>query len=415
MDMSEDIRELSRVVFSYPAIDNHAHAFLREEHKNAFPFEGLVSEASGEKASQDATNTMACYRATAQLAKLFGLAPGADWEAVKRHRQELPYDQLCRLCMGPTRIQCILIDDGLGCTDNTYPYRWHDQFTGSPTKRIVRVEALAEEILKRGIETQFVAGELSPSKLCHRFMTGLEAALTTAATDSEVAGFKSIACYRTGLNVSFVTSLMDDAVISEIEQLLTKLSLIYMTKRELRLAHKEINDYVVNVTMRIAGEHGKPVQFHTGLGDNDITLTLSSPAHLQPLIKAYPATKIVLLHSSYPFTKEAGYLTAVYENVYLDFGEIFPFLSADGQRQVVRQVLELAPTNKIMWPTDGHYWPESYYLGTLQARQALFEVLESSIKRWELTLPQAISIVKGALFDNANRIYNLRLEPITTP
>ena len=91
------------------------------------------------------------------------------------------------------------------------------------------------------------------------------------------------------------------------------------------------------------------MQFHTGLGDNDITLTLSSPAHLQPLIKAYPATKIVLLHSSYPFTKEAGYLTAVYENVYLDFGEIFPFLSADGQRQVVRQVLELAPTNKIMW------------------------------------------------------------------
>ena len=93
-------------------------------------------------------------------------------------------------------------------------------------------------------------------------MTGLEAALTTAATDSEVAGFKSIACYRTGLNVSLTTSLSDDGVINEIEQLLTKLSLIYMTKRELRLAHKEINDYVVNVTMRIAGEHGKPGMLH---------------------------------------------------------------------------------------------------------------------------------------------------------
>ena len=91
------------------------------------------------------------------------------------------------------------------------------------------------------------------------------------------------------------------------------------------------------------------VQFHTGLGDNDITLKLSSPSHLQPLIKAYPRTKIVLLHSSYPYTQEAGYLAAVYENVFLDFGEIFPFLSADGQRQVIRQVLELAPTNKIMW------------------------------------------------------------------
>lgn len=64
------------------------------------------------------------------------------------------------------------------------------------------------------------------------------------------------------------------------------------------------------------------VQFHTGLGDNDITLTLSSPAHLQPIIKAHPEANIVLLHSSYPYTREAGYLAGVYRNVYLDFGEV---------------------------------------------------------------------------------------------
>jgi hypothetical protein len=29
--------------------------------------------------------------------------------------------------------------------------------------------------------------------------------------------------------------------------------------------------------------------------------------------------------------------------------QIFPFVSADGQRQVVRQMLELCPTNKILW------------------------------------------------------------------
>lgn len=91
------------------------------------------------------------------------------------------------------------------------------------------------------------------------------------------------------------------------------------------------------------------MQFHTGLGDNDIALALASPAHMQPLIAAFPKTRFVLLHSSYPYTREAGYLSAVYENVFLDFGEIFPFVSADGQRQVVRQMLELCPTNKIMW------------------------------------------------------------------
>jgi predicted TIM-barrel fold metal-dependent hydrolase len=64
------------------------------------------------------------------------------------------------------------------------------------------------------------------------------------------------------------------------------------------------------------------VQFHTGLGDRDITLRLSSPAHMQPIIEGFPRTKFVLLHSSYPYTQEAGYLTAMYENVFLDFGEV---------------------------------------------------------------------------------------------
>ncbi|KAJ3003892.1 hypothetical protein NUW54_g5076 [Trametes sanguinea] len=47
MALHEDLRELSRVAYSYPAIDNHAHAFLRDECKYAFPFEGLISEGAG--------------------------------------------------------------------------------------------------------------------------------------------------------------------------------------------------------------------------------------------------------------------------------------------------------------------------------------------------------------------------------
>lgn len=106
------------------------------------------------------------------------------------------------------------------------------------------------------------------------------------------------------------------------------------------------------------------VQFHTGLGDNDISLSRSTPALMQPIIAAFPNTPFVLLHSSYPFTQEAGYLTAVYPNVYLDFGEIFPFLSADGQKTVVRQVFELCPTNKIMW-SSAHAFLYLYSLASI--------------------------------------------------
>lgn len=34
-------------------------------------------------------------------------------------------------------------------------------------------------------------------------------------------------------------------------------------------------------------------------------------------------------------------------------GEIFPFISQDGQEKAIRQILELCPWSKILWSTDG--------------------------------------------------------------
>ncbi|KAI0072172.1 hypothetical protein K474DRAFT_441712 [Panus rudis PR-1116 ss-1] len=396
---------LAQVAFSYPAIDNHAHPLLREENRNAFPFEGLISEATPGAGLSDAVTTLACHRATLQLSKLYRV-PTESWEDIKQVRQNVDYTALCRLCFEPTRIQCLLLDDGLGgVAEYAASYKWHDQLTQSPSKRIVRVEIVAENVLKGVMESIIGSGAVDPSHFMHTFKNQFIAVLRQSAADPEVAGFKSIACYRTGLDISPMPS------VNELEKGLTMILLRYEATRTLRLADKVINDYVVHLTLQTAGEFQKPVQFHTGLGDNDITLTVSSPAVMQSLIQTYPGTKIVLLHSSYPYTREAGYLTAVYPNVYLDFGEIFPFLSGEGQRSVIKQVLELCPTNKIMWSTDGHWWPESYYLGSIQARQALYEVLAASVSRQELTETQAINIFKGALFDNANRIYNLGLRP----
>lgn len=60
---------------------------------------------------------------------------------------------------------------------------------------------------------------------------------------------------------------------------------------------------------------------------------------------------------------------------------------------------------------DAHWWPESYYLGTMQAREALYEVLKECVRREEMTEERAIEVVKGALFGNANRVYSLGLVP----
>ncbi|KAG0700716.1 hypothetical protein DFH29DRAFT_789867, partial [Suillus ampliporus] len=74
----------------------------------------------------------------------------------------------------------------------------------------------------------------------------------------------------------------------------------------------------------------------------------------QPIIDAFPVTIFVILHSSYSCRETLTTLDYLTSNIDLDFGENFPFIStngyrlADGQRTVMRHVLELVPTNKIL-------------------------------------------------------------------
>lgn len=179
----------------------------------------------------------------------------------------------------------------------------------------------------------------------------------------------------------------------------------------LRLEHKELSPYFVHLTTQALQrlKSRKPLQFHTGLGDNDINLGLSNPSHLQPFIEAYPEVSIVLLHASYPFTAQAGYLASVYENCYLDIGEVFPMVSQDGQEKIIREALELCPSEKLLWSTDGHWFPETYILAVDQVREGMRQVLGEYVIRGSLTSTQAIKVVQDIFFNTSNKLYQLGL------
>ena len=217
-------RELAKATFAYPAIDNHAHPLLTEKHRNALAFEGLISEASGD-ALADSIHTLASYRSTAQLAKLFGLkSDDANWDEVKKKRANLDYEELCRMYMKPSGIQCILIDDGLaGVADLAESYEWHDQFTSSPTKRIVRIETVAEVraslvsvaysasiILQNILLDMFSSYDVKPDTSKVGVMPTFEAqfveSISGSAHDPEIVGFKSVICYRCAPFVCYVAS-----------------------------------------------------------------------------------------------------------------------------------------------------------------------------------------------------------------
>ncbi|PPQ69056.1 hypothetical protein CVT24_000099 [Panaeolus cyanescens] len=308
MSSTPEFPELYRAAMTHPAIDNHAHPLLKAEFKDAdrFPFEGLVSEAEGE-ALHDAKETLAAMRAVKELRVLYGMEDGKEvtWDDLKKRRNDMEYDELCGLCFGGSGIDMVFVDDGLGGEKEramVEGYEWMDRWVKKGkggSKRIVRVEVVAEGILSDVMGRRNLDGREAFEAFEREFV----AALNEAAQDVNVVGFKSVVCYRTGMDVSI------DRGKSGIIEALEKIASIVRNGHKVRLAHKPLNDYVVNTTLDVSATCNKPVQFHTGLGDNDITLTLSSPAHLQPIIRAHPQAKIVLLHSSYPYTPMSRHTT----------------------------------------------------------------------------------------------------------
>ena len=116
---------------------------------------------------------------------------------------------------------------------------------------------------------------------------------------------------------------------------------------------------------------------------------------------------VMLLHASYPFTREAGYLAAVYHNAYLDTGLAVPFLSVSGMRETIRALLELAPTTKLLYSSDAHLFPEQFYLAAKWGRRLLGECLEGAVRDGDLSAAEADAVAEAVLRGNARAVYRL--------
>ena len=412
------LHELKQFIRTCPVIDNHGHNLLRLQGLKTEDFLTITSEATG-RALADTPTSLAHLRAVRQLRDLYNLPADAGWPAILKKRDEWLHDDpnsLTKKCLEGT--QTILVDDGLADDERVEPYAWHDKYTLSPCKRIVRIETLGADILAALHQRNQlpVGAAITDGDACGQawltFMTAFEQALAVAIEEPDIVGFKSVICYRTGLDIRMG---QDVDVLADGLRAFRKHFLPDCVSRKFRIDSKGMNDALVITTCRLirAGyrerDISKPFQFHTGLGDNDISLLDSNPGCLQPLIEAFPTVPFVLLHSSYPYTREAGYLATVYRNCYLDIGEVFPMVSRDGQEKIIRQALELTPWSKLLWSTDGHYFPETYWLANLQGRQAIEKVLCEYVEQEDLTVSQALQAAQAILFENSNWLYDLRL------
>lgn len=367
---------VARAIRSTPIIDNHAHPLLKPDALAKHPLLAITTEATDD-AIHSATTSLPHLRGVRQLAARLNCA--LTWEsvvaAIEEKRLESLEDWIAECLSG---IETILIDDGLDSEGDANPYSWHDDYTRSKCKRIVRIEKVAADIIRQlgsTLDTSARAGGAVYEDAFDDWIQEFDNRIMAAIDDPDVVAFKSVICYRTGLDIASVEN--EGAARAALGQIMADFALLDFE----RLQEKSLNDLVVHRTARLINNlsrHKKPIQFHTGLGDNDLSLAKASPSHLQEFIRAYPTVPIVLLHAGYPFTREAGYLASVYENVYADIGEVFPCVSQDGQERILREILELCPWSKIMWSTDGHWFAETYLLAITQMRE-VFETVRSSV------------------------------------
>ncbi|TQS34126.1 hypothetical protein Golomagni_05504 [Golovinomyces magnicellulatus] len=401
-------QELWDVIQQTPIIDHHAHPLLKPQALEKHPLLAIATEAHG-NALDASKQTLAHFRAVKQLSAKLHCPP--TWESVEEaidDRRASDYDQWTKECLAG--IQCVLVDDGLDNEADAESYTHFNQHTSTPAKRIVRIEQIAAKLITHAC-TEYE----DHHEALEAFLTTFKAVIITCIRDEEVVGFKSVICYRTGLNIR--THVPP-------EEVRAAFGTIYKQFHEsksatfTRLQHRALNETIVLITAACIRDEQcafkKPFQFHTGLGDNDIILTLSSPAHMQNFVRYFKTVPVVLLHSGYPYVRDAGYLATMYANVCIDIGEVFPFLSRDGQLDVIRETLHLSPFSKVLWSTDGHWFPETYWLAVEQMRDAAFVVLCEYVQKGDLSWTQAGQFVQDLLFNNSNAIYDLglRLKPL---
>lgn len=408
---------LQAAIDALPLIDNHTHQIgVGYSH---FGLRAAFTEAGGD-AQNDVVHTLIWKRSLRELGKLLNVPATED--AIIARRAEMGEDAYTTLLLGRTNTAQLLVDDGL--YGPMHDLSWHDQFTKTPTKRIVRLERLAEDLVMDLAREGVAEGGLD-------LLTAFEARLLRKLDppQSDVVGFKSIAAYRTGLaiktdalesdNRSKVAAALEGYLKDAKEQLatFTPSSNVEIpsppfvpTGPRIRIGDKATVDYLVLQGALLAVKHNMPLQFHTGHGDADMMLINANPLHLQLLLQdpRFTELKVVLLHYSWPYTKEAGWLASSFKGVYADIGELQAFASRDALVSSLRDLMHLAPLNKILYSSDAHVWPETYYFGALYYRQSLAVALAKTVEDGDLTLEEAIEAAHMISYRNAINAYNLK-------
>jgi predicted TIM-barrel fold metal-dependent hydrolase len=370
-----------------PVVDNHCHGILRSQSVDTLlSWRRNFTESADPGMPRDHVASTAFYlRLIRALAGFLDCEP--DEETVLAARAEKDARELVGALLWAANVETLLLDTGYPPPEKVLPGAELARLGDCRVEPMLRLETLMERLIAE-----------------HDSLEEAKEALVVALDDVRGQGYaalKSIAAYRTGLNIRGWSREEAEASFDEFQGAVREGSA--------RLNHKPLLDTLLHAALAEAARQEVPVQFHVGYGDTDTDLLLGNPLHLRAVLEKpeYRGVPVVLLHGCYPYTRKGGYLAAVYENVYLDLSYGIPLLGFAEMLSFTREALGVAPISKLLYSSDGIGMPELHWMGATDGRRVLSQALEELVAHGELSISQAEAAGEEVLRRNAIRLYRL--------
>jgi predicted TIM-barrel fold metal-dependent hydrolase len=367
-----------------PVVDNHCHGVMRDQAFGEITaWRRALTESADPGMPRDHVATTALYRRLVRtLADFLDCEPRE--EAVFAARGGRDGRELTAALLRAANIDTLLLDTGFPPPDEVFSVPETAEMGGCRAEPMLRLEVLMEALLAD-----------------HDSLADTREALASALDDVRGRGYvalKSIAAYRTGLDIREWPHEGAEEAFRE-----------YKRFAGARLVQKPLLDTLLHVAFARAARQEVPVQFHVGYGDADTDLLLGNPLYLRRVLQRsdFRSMPVVLLHECYPYTRQGGYLAAVYENAYLDLSYGIPLLGYGEMLSFTRQALGVAPSSKLMYSSDGIGVPELHWISALDGRRVLGEALGEMVAHGELSLSRAETVGEDILRTNARRLYGL--------
>ncbi len=366
---------IRETIASTPLIDNHAHPVTE------LPADSIVDQfhtwfTEGDLAPADARHTLNYRAALGVLADRFE-EPRDDPDALLARRSDVDLRAYTRACLESTRTTAIIVDDGF---PEMSPETFRE-YTDAAVYPLLRLEPVLEQLI-------------DTAETFRAFETAFENRVRKAL-EGEYIGLKSIVAYRRGLAIEPPDRAAARRGFATLE-----------SGWDGRLEQPALLDFAIHRACELAAEYDVPIQFHTGMGDPDAHPRAVDPTHLVGCIEAHPETKIVVLHAGYPYVGQAGYMTGTYRNVYLDLSLSIPF-AQHGAGRILSTAMELAPTTKLLYGSDGFSTPELFVMAANRFRAGLADVLEDLIATGIIDAGYGETVAANMMGENARRLYGI--------